>query len=61
VENETPGGTQEQIDRAYRLALGRFPSKAEREVAMDFLQNEESTLTDFCHTLLTLNEFIYVD
>ena len=68
----TEAGTEPaaQIERAYRLALGRGPSVAEKARANEFLQQAPDAggaalpvegLTDLCHVLFTLNEFIYVD
>ncbi len=55
----------DRIARAYALTLGRPPHVAERDAAMAFLADTDADaselLTDFCHVLLTLNEFIYVD
>ena len=45
--------------KAWRLALGRDPSAAELARSRSFLA--ESPLVDFCHNLLILNEFAYVD
>jgi len=59
-----------QIERAYRLALARKPSADERGRALKFLGAASDArgdalpvegLTDLCHVLFTLNEFIYVD
>ncbi|HVL12970.1 MAG TPA: DUF1549 and DUF1553 domain-containing protein, partial [Gemmata sp.] len=53
------------IDRAYLLALGRAPKPAERDTMLAFLKDHPGTTddaaTDLCHTLLNLNEFLYVD
>ena len=64
-----------QVDRAYRLALGRQPSAAERDASIRFLQQQTTRrasrdpsadgrvlgLTDLAHVLFGLNEFMYVD
>ncbi len=64
-----------RIERAYRLALARAPDDIEVSLARDFLAEqtaryassgpaaaaEEKAWTDFCHALLSLNEFAYVD
>ncbi len=59
-----------QIERAYRLALARTPTADERVRALQFLAAASDSrgdalpvegLTDLCHVLFTLNEFIYVD
>jgi hypothetical protein len=53
------------IDRAYLLALGRAPKPAERDTMLAFLKEHRGTsdeaVTDLCHALLNLNEFLYVD
>ncbi len=68
VQQEAPNSVAAQVDRAYRLALGRLPRESERTAALDFLaqgaaegEKDEQPLVDFCHTLLSLNEFIYVE
>lgn len=70
VMNEAGDEVESQIRRAYALALGRPPKPQELERAHAFVQSAADThgpgipvegLTDFCHTLFTLNEFIYVD
>ena len=49
----------DRVDLAYRLALGRSPSAAERERALAFLR--ESPLSELCRALFNLNEFVYLD
>ncbi|HSQ54182.1 MAG TPA: DUF1553 domain-containing protein, partial [Gemmata sp.] len=53
------------IDRAFLLALSRPPTKPEREKMLAYLKDHEGTtdeaVTDLCHALLNLNEFLYVD
>jgi hypothetical protein len=51
--------SDERITRAYRLILGRRPSKAELAAARDFLR--ESPLSELCRALFNVNEFVYVD
>jgi hypothetical protein len=81
--------TDQQIERAYRLALSRAPNADERRAVSDFLTkqstliearlaNNEKVLlpenlpagadpakaaafVDFCHALLSSNEFLYVN
>ena len=62
----SPSATlEEQIDRAYLLALGRHPEADERAEALWFLQGHAGTSreawTDLCHVLLNSSEFLYVD
>jgi hypothetical protein len=47
-----------QIGLAYQLALGRFPSDAELHANLEFLKT--SSLSEFTHVLLNLNEFLYM-
>lgn len=62
------------ITRAYSLALGRPARELELKAAAGFLRNAadeyaaagkadapQLALTDFCQTVLALNEFVYVD
>ena len=58
LERET-GGTEAAIRRGFALALGRTPRDPELAAARDYLGRQ--SLTNFCHALFTLNEFIYVD
>ncbi len=59
-ETEEPAA---RIDRAYQLALGRLPSAAERTAAAEFIarQPAATALANFCHVLLSINEFCYID
>jgi hypothetical protein len=58
LEAEVPGSPAGQVERAWRLALGRRPSAKERATAVEFLRNRP--LADLCHALFNLNEFVYV-
>ncbi|HUS35241.1 MAG TPA: DUF1553 domain-containing protein, partial [Verrucomicrobiae bacterium] len=59
---------------AWRLALGREPTKPEIEASLEFLKNqkdkrakrgekdaEKLALADFCQAIFASNEFIYID
>ncbi len=61
-------------EAAYRRALGRVPTEAEAAKAAAFLKSQAASYkagghadpegaarTDFCHALLCLNEFVYLD
>ena len=64
-------GDMDVVDRAYRYALARPPHDEERSEALAFLERQAATypaatsrqqaLTDLCHVLMCLNEFVYVD
>jgi hypothetical protein len=45
---------------AYRLALSRNPEPAELSRGAEFLAQGDA-LVDYCHVLLNLNEFVFVD
>jgi mono/diheme cytochrome c family protein len=72
LEQEAGPERGRQIDRAYALALGRPPTPAERDAALQFLVEQEKlhakkaqpahqALADFCHVLFNLNEFVYLN
>ena len=70
LEKDAPGGNADDlkplITRAYQLALGRTPNAAESRAAMAFIRSglaggRDKALTDFCQTLLSLNEFAYLN
>lgn len=48
-----------QVDAGWALALGRGPTDAERQTALDFL--ERNSLPQLCLMLFNMNEFVYVD
>ncbi len=65
---------EESVDRAYWSALTRGPQPAEMKLAIEFLNSqiairkaasepdaELSALTDLCQTIMSMNEFLYVD
>jgi hypothetical protein len=47
-----------RIDLAYRIALTRHPTDAERATALEFLKT--GSLVDLTHVLFNLNEFVYL-
>lgn len=61
------------VDRAYQMALARMPTEVERTRMLAFIDGQRTMLggetadatkkavIEFCHLLLCLNEFIYVD
>jgi hypothetical protein len=62
-------GTPAEIaNNAWLMAFGRQPTTAEREAAVQFLAGPNSTnsptresIVNFCQTLCSMNEFVYVD
>jgi hypothetical protein len=68
VRREAGNGTGAAVERAYLIALSRTPTSEERTAATRFLAGQakraggpDQALADFCHALLNLNEFVYVD
>jgi hypothetical protein len=53
------------IDRAFAIALSRLPTTEERAAMRAFLKQHAGpfpeAVTDLCHAVLNLNEFLYVD
>jgi hypothetical protein len=58
VADEAPDEVVPQIGRAYRIALGRPPTKEEAALALDLV--ERGSLVDLTHVMLNLNEFLYL-
>jgi Protein of unknown function (DUF1553)/Protein of unknown function (DUF1549) len=68
VAREAGADPTETVERAYLIALSRKPTSEERTAATRFLSEQAreaggpaEALADFCHALLNLNEFVYVD
>jgi Protein of unknown function (DUF1553) len=70
---QTSEGSTEQIKSAYRIALSREPTQNELSGSVQFIEKQRahharkaaadpalSALTDLCHVILNLNEFVYV-
>ncbi len=56
AESDRPN---DQIERAYRLTLGRRPTADEAGIAAKFLATD--SMDDLCLALININEFIYLD
>jgi hypothetical protein len=67
-----PANTAAIISKAYEFALGRLPEPHETQRMQAFIDQQTQLLgskpdsttlaqREFCHALLCLNEFIYVD
>jgi hypothetical protein len=53
-----------QTEQAFRLAFGRHPTPEEQSMARRYLSGLSQAgdgLTDFCHAILNVNEFLFVD
>jgi hypothetical protein len=74
IEREAGSDKRAQVVRAFRVALGREPSAKDIEWSLAFLKSqtagyaqrknekpEAAALRDFCHSIINLNEFLYVD
>ena len=74
VRREAGAAVPAQIARAFQIALNRRPTAKEAQWAADFIKAQaagyaerkhekpdDAALRDFCHALVNLNEFIYVD
>ncbi len=76
VRDRVGGDPGRQIESAYRIALSRPPTVEEREIGLSFLGQRRagsleaskepgsldarSPLVQYCHAVMSLNEFIYV-
>jgi mono/diheme cytochrome c family protein len=59
LEREAGSDPRAQIERAFRLALGRSPDDEELRGSLAFLRSGGDALAAFCHVLFNLNEFVY--
>lgn len=61
----------DQVDQAYRFAFNRYPEPREKGAGIQFLKAQEGSylphkrarklaLVDYCQSLFSLNEFIYI-
>jgi hypothetical protein len=48
------------VDLGYRIALGRLPSRPEKDRALAYVQNDPARLKGFAWLLFNLDEFVYV-
>jgi hypothetical protein len=65
VTKQAGSDADKAIDTAFTLALGRSPTTEEQAAAKSFLARHNGSfpdaVTDLCHSLLNLNEFLYID
>ncbi len=62
IKGEVGSDRDEQIELAYLLLLSRLPDEEERKLGKEILAGrKERSLVDYCHLLLGLNEFIYIN
>ena len=57
VRKDAGDDVDRQVERGFALALARQPDGFERKESVSFVR--KSGLTDFCHALFNLNEFVY--
>lgn len=55
---ESNGDADQLVERGYRLALGRSPTEAERQLSLRFVR--EQPVSEFALALFNLNGFLYV-
>ncbi len=68
IRNEAGSEHVKQVDLIYEIAFARLPTAEERMLGLEFLQATSSDddeqpkppLVQYCHTIMSLNEFIYV-
>ena len=60
LQEETKGDLPSAVDLAYRVALSRPPSTAEKKNALGYLENDPARLKQLSWLLFNLDEFIYV-
>jgi hypothetical protein len=64
VRNDAGQSLDGMLDRAWKLAVQRPPTAAERAEAHAFLEGQSATpeaWVDLCQTLLSTNEFLYIN
>ena len=59
VRSEAGADALAQVKRAVYLALGRPADAVELKTGVAFVKESADGLTEFCHILLNLNEFLY--
>ncbi len=59
LTKEAGKNAAKQIDLAYRLAAGRTPNAKEKQLALEFLQQQP--LREFALAMFNLNAFLYVE
>ena len=74
VVKEAGPDKRAQVVQAFKIALNRAPNAKEIEWSLSFLKSqaegyaqrkneapEKAALRDFCHAIINLNEFVYID
>ena len=72
VKPNAETSVEQAIDRAYQVAVSRPATEAERLGMADFIRRQKESrgtdanaealaVSDFCHLILCMNEFVYID
>jgi anthranilate phosphoribosyltransferase len=73
IRSSVTSSPEAQITEAFQRALGRSPTEGELTRMADFVRQQQAAVpadtpnadllafTEFCHVLMCLNEFVYVD
>jgi hypothetical protein len=59
LQTECNGSHDQIVTRAYELAIGRRPTRRERQLSLQFLETQP--LSEFALAIFNLNGFVYVD
>ncbi|MDC0049831.1 hypothetical protein OAL09_10895, partial [Verrucomicrobia bacterium] len=61
IKKESTQDPKDRIEKAYMIALSRLPNEEEITIGMSILNGQDDAkLTNFCHLIFGLNEFIYI-
>lgn len=60
LKKESEGELSKSVDLAYRIALTRPPSPAEKDTALTYLGADSDRLKNLAWLIFNLDEFIYV-
>ena len=61
IKKESTQDPKDRIEKAYMIALSRLPNEEEITIGMSILNGQnDAKLTNFCHLIFGLNEFIYI-
>lgn len=59
LKKEAGADVGAQVERAFRLALGRAPTAAEKTSSIAYVKAKPVRLVEFCQAMFNLNEFAY--
>ena len=61
LQEEAGGKSQARISRAYHLLFGRPPTSKEMQIGLGFVEHEGDAWPRYTQTLLSSNEFLYIN